>query len=199
MSLWAIVPVKPFLRSKSRLAGVLSPEERAGLSRAFLGHALDVLARVPQVTETLVISRDPEALALARDHRARTVTESGAPDLNAALRRATHVAQSLGAQAVLIVPADLPLLATDDVRQLLAEDGVGPSVVVAPDRREAGTNALYVRPPGLIAYVFGPHSFRRHLAQAERAQARLRVCRLPGIALDVDVPDDLRAYQSVRG
>jgi 2-phospho-L-lactate guanylyltransferase (CobY/MobA/RfbA family) len=57
MPIWAIVPVKPFLRSKSRLAGVLTPEERAGLSREFLGHALGVLRQVPAIRQTLVIRR----------------------------------------------------------------------------------------------------------------------------------------------
>src|ERR1700687_55666 len=100
MAMWAIVPVKPFLRSKSRLASVLTPQERAGLSREFLGHALDVLAKVRAVTETLVVSRAPSALALAHERRARTVTEAGAPDLNAALRRATQVAVDARAQGV---------------------------------------------------------------------------------------------------
>jgi 2-phospho-L-lactate guanylyltransferase len=80
MSIWAIVPVKPFLRSKSRLAGVLSPEARAGLSREFLGHALRVLGQVPEIGRVLVVSRDPAALRLARDLQAHTVTEAGAPD-----------------------------------------------------------------------------------------------------------------------
>ncbi|MGH2523035.1 MAG: 2-phospho-L-lactate guanylyltransferase, partial [Anaerolineales bacterium] len=49
MSLWALVPVKPFWQAKTRLAGVLSPEQRAGLSREFLTHTLQVLERAPQV------------------------------------------------------------------------------------------------------------------------------------------------------
>src|SRR3990172_7436348 len=83
MSLWAIVPVKPFSDSKSRLASVLSQKERAALSREFFEHVLGVLARVPAVTQTVVVSRDSSALALARDFKAHTVTESGAPGLNA--------------------------------------------------------------------------------------------------------------------
>ena len=197
-TIWAIVPVKPFLRSKSRLSGVLTPQERAGLSREFLGHALGVLRQAPDVRQTLVISRDPAALALAREQGAHTVTEAGSPDLNAALTRATQAALLQGAGAVLILPTDLPFLAPEDVRQLIEIDGAGPLVSIAPDRREAGTNALFVSPPGVLAYAFGEHSFARHVALAQAAGARVRVCRLPGAALDIDGPEDLEMYHSGR-
>ncbi len=198
MAIWAIVPVKPFERGKSRLSSVLSLSERAGLSRQFLGHTLAVLAQVPAVTITLVVSRDPAALALARERGARTVSEAGAPGLNGALERATLLARTEGADAVLILPADLPFLSADDVRQLTAAPAGERLVTIAPDRHEAGTNALFVRPPGLLRYAFGANSFTRHVALADRAGAQVRVCRLPGAALDVDVPDDWRLYQSAR-
>jgi 2-phospho-L-lactate guanylyltransferase len=197
MSIWAIVPVKPFMSAKSRLASVLQPEERVKLSREFFEHVLKVLSRVMAVSQTLVISRDSSALALAREHKAHTVTESGAPDLNAALRRATEVSQKFGARAVLILPSDLPLLSEKDVKQLL-EDGTDPSVVIAPDRRRLGTNALFVRPPGSLKYAFGERSFEKHRAQAVQSGARVRICQLAGVALDIDVPDDLNAYQEIR-
>ena len=198
MSIWAIVPVKPFLRSKSRLSGVLSPQERAGLSRDFLGHALDVLAKVSGVTQTLVVSRDPAALALAHSRQVRTVTESGAPDLNTALRRATQVAVASRAQGVLILPTDLPFLTPEDVGQLITTHGDGRQVAIAPDRHDDGTNALFTAPPELFGYAFGEHSFGKHLELARAAGARVRVCRLPGVALDVDGPEDLRLFLAAR-
>ena len=198
MSIWAIIPVKPFNRAKSRLKNVLSPQERAALGREFLAHTLEVLAQVPQISYRLVISRDSAALTLARERQARTVTESGTPDLNVALRRASEAAQTLGAHALLILPTDLPLLSVQEVRQMVAEPGMEPVVVVAPDRRGVGTNALFVRPPGVIEYAFGHDSFRRHLAWAERAGARVRVYHSPGTELDVDLPEDWALYQAQR-
>ncbi|MCC7361112.1 MAG: 2-phospho-L-lactate guanylyltransferase [Anaerolineales bacterium] len=196
MAIWALVPVKPFLRSKSRLAGVLSPRARADLSQGFLRRTLAVLAQVPEISQVLVVSRDPAALALARELRAQTLSEAGAPDLNRALTRATQAALAEHAAAVLILPTDLPLLTVADVQTLVAADGAGMAVALAPDRHGAGTNALFVRPPGLLTYAFGPGSFPRHLAQAQAAGAQVRACRLAGLALDVDQPADLAAYQA---
>jgi 2-phospho-L-lactate guanylyltransferase len=198
MAIWAIVPVKPFMRAKSRLSGVLTPQEREGLSREFLGHALDVLSQVRSISQTVVVSRDPAALALAHERRVRTVTEAGAPDLNAALTRATQVAVAARVAGVLILPTDLPFLSADDIGQLIAPDGDGPRVSIAPDRREDGTNALFVVPPGLLNYAFGTHSFSKHLELAQAAGMPVRVCRLPGLALDVDGPEDLSLYLAAR-
>ncbi len=191
MTLWAIVPVKPLRRGKSRLSGVLSQDERTDLNRRLLAHTIDTLTAIPEIEHVLVISRDPAALALARDHGARTVQENGAPHLNVALARATIVAKTYTTRGVLIVPADLPLLSPEDVRVMLDRARKPPVVVVAPDRHRQGTNALLVCPVGLIEYDFGPGSFERHCQRALAAGAGLEICELPSLALDVDLPEDL--------
>jgi 2-phospho-L-lactate guanylyltransferase len=191
MSLWAIVPVKPLRRGKSRLAGVLNQDERADLNQALLAHTLDTLKATPEIEQILVVSRDTAALALAREHGARTVREDGAPHLNLALARATFVAKSYACRGVLIVPADLPLLTPQDIRYMLEFADQPPVVVVAPDHRRQGTNALLVCPVGLIDYDFGPDSFQSHCERAKQAGARLEICELPSLALDMDLPEDL--------
>ena len=191
MTLWAIVPVKPLRYGKSRLAEVLTPEERMDLNRRMLAHTLDTLTAMPEIEHVLVVSRDQAALALAREYGARTVQESGTPKLNVALARATVVAKNYATRGVLIVPADLPLVTSEDVRAMLEHAVEPPVVVVAPDRHRQGTNALLVCPAGLIEYEFGPGSFQRHCERAYRAGARLEVCELPSLALDMDLPEDL--------
>lgn len=191
MALWAIVPVKPLQRGKSRLSGVLTREERANLNRYLLSHTLETLTEIKDIENILVVSRDPAALSLARDYGARTVQEKGSPHLNVALTRATLVAKEYTTRGVLIVPADLPLITPQDVKTMLALAKDPPVVVVAPDRHREGTNALLVCPIGLIEYDFGPGSFDRHCQLAEQVGARLEIVELPSLALDVDLPEDL--------
>ncbi|MCC7130762.1 MAG: 2-phospho-L-lactate guanylyltransferase [Anaerolineae bacterium] len=192
MTVWAIVPVKPLRRGKSRLAEVLSQDERTDLNRRLLSHTLDTLAELPEIEHVLVVSRDQGVLALAREHGARTVQENGAPQLNASLTRATILARTYATRGVLIIPADLPLIAPEDVRAILEKAVDPPVVVVAPDRRREGTNVLLVCPAGIIEYEFGPGSFQRHCERALQAGARLEVCELPSLALDMDLPEDLK-------
>ncbi len=128
---------------------------------------------------------------MARDYGARTVQENGAPQLNKALARATIVAKTYATRGVLILPADLPLITAEDVRAMLDRANDPPVVVVAPDRHGVGTNALLVCPAGLIEYEFGPGSFQRHCEMARQVGARLEICELPSLALDMDLPEDL--------
>lgn len=191
MTLWAVVPVKPLRRGKSRLSGVLSEDERTALNKRLLIHTVDTLTKLPELEQVLVVSRDSEALAIARLHGARTVLEDSASHLNIALERATAVATSYAARGVLILPADLPNITPDDVRTLISTAKHGASVVIAPDHHGTGTNALLVRPPGLISYSFGENSFKRHMAQIEDKQIKVEVIEMPCLAQDVDYPEDL--------
>jgi 2-phospho-L-lactate guanylyltransferase len=191
MALWAIVPVKPLRRGKSRLSGVLSSEERNDLNRRLLTHTLETLSAISEIEQILVISRDQAALSLAREHGAMTVLENGAPELNVALARATIVVKNYATRGLLIVPADLPLISPEDVNAMLEIAVDPPVVVLAPDHRRQGTNALLVCPVGLIEYDFGPGSFQRHCERALQAGARLEILELPSLALDMDMPEDL--------
>ncbi|RJP53825.1 MAG: 2-phospho-L-lactate guanylyltransferase [Anaerolineaceae bacterium] len=191
MTLWAIVPVKPLRRGKSRLSGALTEDERAHLNEKLLEHTLKTLADLKELEQVLVVSRDPHALTIARKHGARTVREDGQPHLNTALTRATVVAKLHATRGVLILPADLPLLSRDDILTLIERATNPPVVVIAPDRHEQGTNALLMSPAGLIEYDFGEGSYQRHCKRAQKAGARLEVVKLHSLGLDLDLPEDL--------
>ncbi len=192
MTIWAIVPVKPLRRGKSRLAEALNEDERAELNSQLLHHTLKTLKETPKVEEVLVISRDPKVMAIAHDYHARTIMEDGSADLNTALKRATAVAKMYTTNGVLILPADLPLITKEDIEKLIAQaENRQRVVVISPDRHHNGTNALLVSPSGIIEYDYGERSFDRHCERAKEAGAHLEVCELDSIKLDLDLPEDL--------
>jgi len=197
MTLWAIVPVKPLRRGKSRLANALSDKERVELNQSLLQHTLKTLKGLKEVEQVLVVSRDPEALTIARHEGARTVRENGQPLLNTALTRATVVAQVYATRGVLILPADLPLISEEDVLTLIERAIDPPVVVIAPDRHRKGTNALLLSPSGLIDYDFGENSFEKHCQLAKKAGARLEIVDLPTLGLDLDMPEDLEIVREL--
>jgi 2-phospho-L-lactate guanylyltransferase len=191
MSLWAIVPVKPLRRGKSRLAGVLTEEQRIELNRRMLMQTVDILKEVSGIEHILVVSRDPEALAVARERGARTLLENGNPDLNVALTRASVVAIAYGVHGIIILPADLPLLDPDEIQKMVDLGNESPTVVIAPDRLKEGTNVMLLSPPDAIRFDYGSGSFHRHCNQAHEMGVNLVVCETDSLALDVDWPDDL--------
>jgi 2-phospho-L-lactate guanylyltransferase len=199
VNIWAIVPVKPLNRAKSRLASVLTAEQRETFSLQMLENTLLTLKSVEGIKGVLVISRDSAALAFARKLDVYTVSESGAPELNTALTRATQVVITWHARGVLVLASDIPLMRVEDIEGMLALATRDPAVVVAPDRHEDGTNAVLIRPPGLIPFRFGEDSLRRHLAEAHAVGASVRIYRSPTMSLDVDTPSDLDLYRESLG
>lgn len=190
MTLWAIVPVKPLHAGKSRLAKILSDEQRLSLNKRLLLHTLQTLGETREINHVLVISHDPAVLSIARQHCAYPVQETGRYHLNHALMQATAFATENGCHRILVIPADIPLFTSIEVNQLISKSIDPPVVVISPDRRREGTNALLISPPRLIQYTFGYHSFRKHCENARRAGARLEILELPNIAVDIDLPED---------
>lgn len=197
MITWAIVPVKPLVRAKSRLADVLTSQERENLSFKMLFRTIEVLKSCQAIDDVLVISRDTRVLAMVRTVDVHTVQESGQPELNDALTRATSLLQSWGVEATLVIPADIPLISEEDIEQIVHLGRYRGSVVASPDMAENGTNALFIHPPGLIEFAYGEGSFHRHVNATREVDAILHVYESDRIRLDVDTPEDLIQYSEL--
>ncbi len=189
----ALVPVKDLRQAKGRLGHILSATERASLAHNMLAHVLQTIAGSGVVDHTVVISPDVEELDLPMGVIPLLQTR---PGLNDALEEAREWAVAHGAEAVLVVFADLPLLSAQDVASMVKLGARPGTIVVAPDRHWHGTNALLSHPPALARFAFGPDSYSRHVALALEAGAYLHVYSSDGTALDVDTPDDLSFFES---
>jgi 2-phospho-L-lactate guanylyltransferase len=184
------VPVKPLLRSKTRLASALSPIERATVTLAMLEDVLEACLAQPS-WETWVVTGSPEAVELARHRGGRGIAEKGS-SLGEAVRQAeTEFGNDAGGGEdgeLAVVLADLPTLTTDALSHALALPG---AVVAAPAGSDGGTNLLLRRPPTAIAARFGRSSFERHRQGAHRRGLTFTQARAPELGFDLDRPADL--------
>ncbi|MEQ8859876.1 MAG: 2-phospho-L-lactate guanylyltransferase [Pseudomonadales bacterium] len=189
--MWAIVPIKSLEAAKRRLASVLSPDERRALMLAMARDVLNALARSEALSGVLIVSRTPEADALAQAFGTERFTESPDADLSEALTQAAdHAAQHLQARGVMIVPADVPLITPEEIDAILAGHE---TVTVIPDDEHLGTNGLICSPPNCIPLRFDGRSFKPHVDAAFAAGTPPRIVPSKRFALDVDTPDDLQA------
>jgi 2-phospho-L-lactate guanylyltransferase len=184
----AVVPVKDLRGTKSRLAPILDPGARAGLTLYMMGRVVAAV-REDGIEDVCVVSPDPIVLDEAQ-RRGATPLVQESRGLNPALEEGRRRALDLGAETLLIFPADLPLLEAEDVRAVLASAD-GPSVVISPDGARSGTNALLIRPPDALPFVFGPESFEAHLGAARKRGLDVTVCERPHLAFDLDTAGDL--------
>lgn len=188
MSVYAVVPVKDLREAKSRLSSVLDPEVRADLALRMLRRVISAL-REAGVENVCVVSPDETVLELAAGSGATPLMQEDS-GLNSALEQGRRWAMEAGATVLLILPADLPLLEPSDVRALLDEAGGRQPVSISPDGEGSGTNALLLRPPGGLPFLFGLDSFIRHLRAAEERGLGVRVVERPGLAFDLDTVED---------
>jgi 2-phospho-L-lactate/phosphoenolpyruvate guanylyltransferase len=194
-NLCAVVPVKATGEAKQRLAAVLSRAQRRDLALAMLEDVLTALAAVPELAGLLVVSVDPAASAIAVRHGARVLRDGAGHGHSAAVAAAAR-RLAIEDLAMLALPGDIPLVQPDDVRQIIsahrnAVDGGGRGFTIVPARDGRGSNAVLCAPAGAVPLAFGDDSFTPHLAAARARGIEPCVLRLPGIALDVDTPEDL--------
>ena len=214
MSLWTIVPAKPFNEGKSRLAAHISPRQRRALNRELLTRTLAAINQAHLDAQILVVSRDNRALdaaeragsrALAEESQPRTAPPPSSPNdaesepqLNAALTQAARYAAAHGATKVLVLPTDMPNLTAEDVRAMASPTNRDPQIIIAPSR-DGGTNALMLQPAQAIPFAFGPDSFLRHQRLAAEAGIPVRVVESDSLLFDLDLPEDYRLLCDSRG
>lgn len=189
MSAAIVIPVKPFAEAKQRLAGAMGGERREALSRSFFEHVLAIAMSFRPAVRVQVVSRSEEILAFARHAGAEAVSEQ-AEGHNPALEQVMAALKCEGDRPILILSSDLPLLSGSDVAAMLALEGQA-DIGIATDAAGEGTNALFLSRPCLIPLRFGPGSCAAHRKEAEGAGLRSEVIDRPGLARDIDSPDDL--------
>ena len=191
----AIIPAGTLEGAKTRLGGTLDAEERQDLAERLLTRTVLAALAAEGIDDVLVVSPDREVLRHAAILGARTLRQRSV-GLNAGLDEGRLDVLAGGAEAILVLPIDLPFVTTEAVAAVLGPLGavgaVGAvaDVVLVADRHGNGTNALVLRPPDAIAFAFGPGSRHAHRAAADAVGARYVEVEGP-LAFDLDTPDDL--------
>jgi 2-phospho-L-lactate guanylyltransferase len=187
-----VIPVKSS-GGKSRLAGFLSQTQRDEFSKMLLEDVLDVVAGAGLAASCFVVSSDRGILELAAKRGARGVPEEGDSGVNDAVEAG---ARASGAERVLVLPSDLPLMTSADVRSVIALGDEGMDAVVAPSVAFDGTNALLYPAGAGLQLSYDNNSFWNHLASAAGMGLSVGVSTRPGIMLDIDSPDDFKGLAS---
>ena len=195
MTTVAILPIKTLDAAKQRLAEELDPRPRRALVEAMFSDVLVALRRTTLVDHVLVVSKDHNAQRIAGGYGAM-VSDDQDTGHNDAAARGIARAMELGADRVLLIPGDCPMLDPSEVDGLLRRPVEPPSVLVVPDRHGTGTNALVLTPPDAMKPSFGPGSHDRHHRHATAAGIAVQTVEVPSLALDLDTPEDLQAVEA---
>jgi len=186
---FGLLPVKAPQNAKQRLSGLLSASEREQLARVMDDEVLEKLCAAQGLARVVVVTSDRAAAARARQSGACVFEEHEQHGHSHSADAAALRAKKMGAQTVLLMPIDVPLVTTAEIEELVA--AASPGVIIVPSADGAGTNALVRTPPDAIESRFGPGSFEAHLRQARQRGLPAKVMRPPGLLFDIDTPEDV--------
>jgi 2-phospho-L-lactate guanylyltransferase len=193
-----LVPVKNLSGAKQRLAALFDQPTRTELAQAMLFDVLETLDQWADRPEVSIVTSDPFALQLAKHFCFNVIPDNANRSQTDAIEMATRLCEAQGVDSTLVIPGDIPLIQSWELETILQSAPTEGSVLVcAADGR--GTNAIWRRPAGLFPARFGNDSFAPHHAAAQATGKPCVVLSLPGIALDIDNPSDLRALAAVPG
>jgi len=195
--IFAIVPVKRFENSKSRLAPLLSLQQRRTLSELMLDDTLATLAASGCFAQVLVVTGDLHAKEIASRRGAKVLFQESDAGVNSAVALADAHSARAGAQATVVVPQDLPLMNAADIAGVCALAKDGPCVALCPSTRFDGTNILLRRPPAAIATHYDNNSYENHIRAAKEAGLAVQVINSKNLMFDLDTPDDAKELASM--
>ena len=145
-----------------------------------------------------LVTGDRYAMDLARRYNFEIIQDFDYPGETGAIEMATSICVERGIESTMVIPADIPLVQSWELNEILKHAPAEGSVLVpAGDGR--GTNAVFRRPANLFPLRFGNDSFKPHYAAAQATSKPWVILNLPGIAVDVDNPSDLRQLASLPG
>ena len=190
MKTWVVVLIKDFDSAKQRLRPAMGARSRRALARRNAQRAVEAASGGDHL---LVVTGSDEVAEMATGWGAEVLVEPREEGQNGVARRGINRAVEKGAEAVLVLSSDLPLVTAKAVRDMLDAGGrhASPVVVAAPAIGRGGTNALYLRPAEAIGLHFGDDSLAKFRDDAESRGVRFVIHHSDAMALDLDEPSDL--------
>jgi len=192
-----LLPVKNLANAKQRLAAVLGQVARTELAQAMLTDVAEAIAAYAG-DQVAIATSDPFAIELARQHRFEIIRDESNLSETDAIEMATRVCEARGVESTLVIPGDIPLIESGDIRAIY-EASPDTGAVLVPSNDKRGTNAVLRRPASLFPLRFGNDSFLPHLSAAIATNNSCVVLSIPGIGLDIDTPEDLRELAQMPG
>ncbi|HET9915688.1 MAG TPA: 2-phospho-L-lactate guanylyltransferase [Candidatus Binatia bacterium] len=197
MNVAALMPVKGFHNAKQRLSPSLSGAAREVLAETMFRDVLRQVRLARGLAGTFVVTGDDKVAAIASSAGAEVIRETAEDGETSAVDFARFELKRAGWEAVLILPADMPLVRAADVEALLAQvpvDATAPYALLVPSHDKLGTNALLLAPPDVIRLRFGHDSFTFHMSQVAAQGLPARYIENEHLALDIDEPGDLERF-----
>jgi 2-phospho-L-lactate guanylyltransferase len=194
---YLLIPVKNLDLANERLSTVLTQKDRTSLAYEMLKDVFEAASESKLADKIVVVTLDKKAMLMADELGFAIINEETQESESSSVDYALNVCKEMGAESVLVIPGDAPLITAHDIDFVIKKVKDHPHVIMVPAADKLGTNAILRKPPDVITSMFGHDSFRKHKQQADDKNIPYEVYELPNIALDIDEPADIEQLKSL--
>jgi len=194
---YLLIPVKNLDFANERLSSVLNQEDRTALAYEMLKDVFEAASQSTLPDKIAVVTLDKKAMYMADNLDFAIINEENQESESSSVDYALKVCKEMGAESVLVIPGDAPLITAQDIDFVIDKVKDHPHIIMVPAADKLGTNAILRKPPDVITSMFGHNSFRKHKEQADEKNIPYEVYELPNIALDIDEPADIEQLKTL--
>lgn len=194
---FVLIPVKNLKFANERLSSVLPQENRTALAYAMLEDVFNSVAKSVLADKVAVVTLDKKTMLRADEYGFVIIEEKEQKNESYSVDYALEICKDMGADSVLVIPADAPLLTANDIDFVLEKVKDHPHVILIPSSDKLGTNAILRKPPDVLKSMFGHDSFKKHREQADEKKIPCEIYEVENIALDVDEPADIETLRKL--
>jgi 2-phospho-L-lactate guanylyltransferase len=184
----ALIPVRFFPEAKHRLAENWDTTRRRELVQAMLADVLTALESAKTIDQRIIVTCD-EIFSTEYPQENVETYRSTVKGLNSELMTYIHRLEENGIQSILIILADLPLLTSEVVDEIVFTGQNTQRPVIAQDWKGTGTNILFSHLPLPIELCFGYQSLQNYQTRFE--EANLTPIFYHSVESTLDIDDDL--------
>lgn len=191
---FVLIPVKDLSTANKRLSSVLSQQKRTQLAYVMLQDVFAAVSSSSLADKKVVVTLDKKAEKMALESGFEVIREEEQKGESSSVDHALHICKLMGANSVLVIPGDAPLVTGEDIDFILKKERDENSVILVPSDDKLGTNGILRKPPDAIPSRFGHNSFVLHQQEAERRKLHFDIYEVENLAVDLDEPSDIDKF-----
>ena len=185
----AIIPVKTFSKSKSRLN--LPESKTKYLCEIMLKEILQQIKETKSIDDIIIVSKDELAFDIGKKFKCVEITDEKESGVNDAVSLANRFLVDHDYSCSVILPQDIPLILAQDLDNLLGFYKNHSHALIVPSRHFDGTNALVRKPIPDMPTRYDEGSYRFQFEPIKNAKIAYSLALIHRIMIDIDSVMDL--------
>ena len=192
---FVVVPFKNFKLAKSRMRKDISDQKTEEIVEKMLIHVLSEVSKSKLSNGNFIVTKDKKAMELAKKVGIKIIKEERQVSESISVDYASKLLMKKGAECILRIPGDLPLLSKEDIDTIFKKYNDLNCSIIVPSKSGNGTNAILRKPPDVIKSYFGEDSFKKHVDEFKKNKAQYEIIENKNIGLDIDCLSDLKDFE----